>query len=110
MPRDLKARVLQYLESRRGERVFLTDIVTALEEGPRRIQNSLNFIKQQGTIPLTTVVKGHTWEVGVNPNHEVTPKVDNRNTYVEIVTLKSGAFLLQRQDGALFKADLTEVD
>lgn len=106
--RDLKARVLQYLEGHRGERVFLSTMAMELGEEPRRIQQSLSFINRQGQIPLTAVVKGHTWEVG---NSKSTPNVpDQRNRYIEITTLKSGAVLLERGDGTLFKGDLTEVE
>lgn len=106
--RDLKARVLQYLEHHRGERVFLSTMAMDLGEEPRRIQQSLSFINRQGQIPLRVVVKGHTWEVG---GSTTTAEIaDTRKTYTEITTLKSGALLMERGDGALFKAELTEVE
>ena len=105
--RNLKARVLEYLDQHRGERVFLTQMCQELNEEPRRIQQSLLHIREQHHYPIRNIIKGHTWEVAAN-----TQLVgdDSPTTYTELTKLKSGALLLERGDGKIFKAILTEVD
>lgn len=105
--RDLKAKVMQYLDQHRGERVYLNTMVEELNETPRRIQQALLHIKTQHHYPLESLVKGHTWQVGAN-----TKLVGDSSptTYTEIAKLRSGALLLERGDGKLFRAILTEVD
>lgn len=106
--RDLKAKVLQYLDANRGQRVFLSAIANEVNEPPRRVQQAISHIRAQHNYPIKTIVKGHTWEIA--PGISTSSPEDNSVKYTEITSLRSGAVLLERQDGALFKAVLTEVD
>lgn len=105
--RDLKARVMLYLDQHRGQRVFLSQMASDLNETGRRIQQTIAHIRTQNNYPIRTIVKGHTWEIAAD--NSPSPSEDNTTKYTEVTILRSGAVLLERQDGALFKAVLTEV-
>jgi len=104
--RDLKARVMLYLDKHQGTRIYLTNMASELDEEPRRVQQCISHVKRQHNYPIEVVNKGHTWNMGYLENQ----KTDNRTTYTEVTNLKNGGVLLERQDGALFRANLTEVD
>lgn len=106
--RNLKAKVLQYLDQHRGERIYLQKMVEELNEEPRRIQQALVNIKMQHNYPIESIVKGHSWQVGANT--KLIGESEPKKTYTEHAVLRSGALLLERGDGKLFKAILTEVD
>lgn len=105
--RDLKARVLHYLLEHRGKTVFLDKMATELKEPARRIQQCISHInrQEQHRVELLVTVKGHAWFVTPEKTQ------DNRVKYAQIMELKrSGSILLEREDGRVFQAVLTEVE
>lgn len=103
--RDLKARVLHHLLQNKGKTVFLEKMVSELDEPARRIQQSISFLRRQNKINVITTVKGHSWYVEPDTNE------DNRIKWAQIMELpRTGRVLLERQDGKVFIADLTEVE
>lgn len=105
--RDLKARVMEYLDKHIGQRVYLHTIASDLGDDSRRVQQAMNRIMKDDSFPLRSKVQGQAWEVlrtDKTDNNDQKTKKEDKILFEQVRELKSGAVLLEREDGVLFKA------
>jgi hypothetical protein len=101
----VKAMVMEYLTSRPGQVVYLKDIMPDLPEGAREdsVREVFTRAMREGNpATIEVVIRGQAWRYLPGPP---STKRKGKRMFEEVGEAKSGAMILECEDGTLWKAE-----